>query len=64
MESLQTKLLALEKSYEAILQDAFDALALKMETARQKWHNESDIIEKSTFYILSDYRKDLKPDKS
>ena len=57
---LHNKLEVMEKSYEAILQDAFDALAIKVESARQKWDGESKSVERASIQILSEFGKDLK----
>ncbi len=54
----------MEKSYEMILQDVFDALAVKMDTARQKWDMESHRIEKEALEILSEFGRELKPTSS
>lgn len=60
VESLHNKLQVMEKSFESILQDAFDALAVKIESARQKWDGDSKSVERSTIQILSEFGKDLK----
>ena len=58
--SLHGKLQVMEKSFEAILQDSFDSLAVKMEGARQKWDSESRVVEKGVMQVLSEFGKDLK----
>lgn len=58
--SLHGKLQDMEKSFESILQDAFDALAVKMDTARQKWDGDSQMIESGAIQILSEFGKDLR----
>lgn len=60
VDSLHNKLQIMEKSFETILQDSFDSLAVKMEGARQKWDSESTEVEKSNLQILSEFGKDLK----
>ena len=56
---LHNKLEVMEKSYEGILQDAFDALAKKFQSARQKWDGESKSVERASTQILSEFGKDL-----
>ena len=60
VDSLHTKLQLMEKSFETILQDSFDSLAVKMEGARQKWDAESKAVERGTLQVLSEFGKDLK----
>lgn len=60
VESLHQKLQVMEKSFETILQDAFDALAVRIESARQKWDGDSKSVERSTIQILSEFGKDLR----
>ncbi len=60
MEGLHTKLQMMEKSYEVIIQEAFDSLATKTEAARQKWDAESRAMEKGAVRVLSEFRKDIK----
>jgi hypothetical protein len=65
VDSLHNKLQIMEKSFEAILQDSFDSLAVKMEGARQKWDSESRVVEKGIMQVLSEFGKDLKaPEKT
>jgi len=64
VESLQLKIESMEKSYEMIFQDVFDALAVKMDAARQKWDTESHKIEKGALDILSEFGRELKPTSS
>lgn len=59
VDALHNKLQIMEKSFETILQDAFDALAVKMESARQKWDSESRSVERNSIQILSEFGKDL-----
>lgn len=60
VDSLHSKLQLMEKSFETILQDSFDSLAVKMEVSRQKWDTESRAVEKGTMQVLSEFGKDLK----
>ena len=59
VDSLHNKLQIMEKSFETILQDSFDSLAVKMEGARQKWDSESTEVEKSNLQILSEFGKKI-----
>ena len=56
-ERLNSRLHTMEKSYEAILQEALDALAGKIETARCKWDEESRAIELKTLQVLYEFGK-------
>ena len=60
VETLHNKLQVMEKSFETILQDSFDSLAVKMEGSRQKWESESRTIERGSMQVLSEFGKDLK----
>ena len=62
--NLQLKIQSMEKSYEMILQDVFDALAVKMDAARQKWDVDSHRIDRGTLDILSEFGRELKPTSS
>jgi len=59
--SLNGKLHTMEKSYEAILQDALDALATKIEVARTKWDSESQLVEQRTQQVLLEFGQGLQP---
>ena len=59
VDSLKNKLQVMEKQFESILQDAFDSLAVKIESARQKWDVDSESVEKASIQILSEFGKDL-----
>ena len=61
VDNLKVKLKSMENSYKGILQDAFDTLAVKMDMAREKWDNESDLMEKEALNILEEFGKQLKP---
>ena len=61
VDNLEVKLKSMEKSYETILQDVFDSLAVKMDAARQKWDMESHLMEKEALDILSEFGKGLRP---
>ena len=49
------KLQSMERSYESILQDAMDALASKIETARCKWDSESREMEGRAMQVLLEF---------
>ena len=52
---LTGKLQSMERSYEAILQDAMDALAGKIEAARSKWDTESQQMEGKAMQVLLEF---------
>ncbi|KAL5491509.1 hypothetical protein EMCRGX_G016808 [Ephydatia muelleri] len=52
VSALTSKLHLVEKSYEAILQEALDSLAAKIEMARTKWDAESQAIDHNTLQTL------------
>ena len=52
---LTGKLQSMERSYEAILQDAMDALAGKIEAARSKWDAESRQMEGRAMQVLLEF---------
>ena len=53
--TLTGKLQSMERSYEAILQDAMDALAAKIESARTKWDEESRVMEGRAMQVLLEF---------
>ena len=53
--TLNGKLHIMEKSYEAIIHEALDALAAKIESARCKWDSESRLIEHKTQQVLLEF---------
>lgn len=57
---LTGKLQSMERSYEAILQDAMDALAGKIEAARSKWDSESREMEGKAMQVLLEFGRDIK----
>lgn len=52
---LTGKIQSMERSYEAILQDAMDALAGKIEAARSKWDMESREMEGKAMQVLLEF---------
>ena len=56
---LTGKLQSMERSYEAILQDALDALAGKIESARSKWDTESRQMEGRAMQVLLEFGKEM-----
>ena len=57
---LTGKIQSMERSYEAILQDAMDALAGKIEAARSKWDSESREMEGKAMQVLLEFGRDIK----
>lgn len=57
--NLNGKLHTMEKSYEAIIHEALDALASKVESARCKWDSESRLIEQKTQQVLLEFGRGL-----
>ena len=53
--ALMGKIQSMERSYEAILQDAMDALAAKIESARSKWDDESREMEGKAMQVLLEF---------
>ena len=53
--ALMGKIQTMERSYEAILQDAMDALAAKIELARSKWDEESKAMEGKAMQVLLEF---------
>lgn len=53
--ALVGKIQSMERSYEAILQDAMDALAAKIESARSKWDDESRAMEGKAMQVLLEF---------
>lgn len=58
--TLSGKIQSMERSYEAILQDAMDALAGKIEAARSKWDSESREMEGKAMQVLLEFGREIK----
>lgn len=57
--ALNSQLHVMERSYETILQDVFEALAGRLEAARCKWEAESRQVEQSTQQVLLEFGRGL-----
>ena len=57
---LTGKTQSMERSYDASLQDAMDALAGKIEAARSKWDSESREMEGKAMQVLLEFGRDIK----
>ena len=57
---LTGKIQSMERSYEAILQDALDALAGKIESARSKWDMESREMEGRAMQVLLEFGREIR----
>jgi septal ring factor EnvC (AmiA/AmiB activator) len=55
VSSLNARLHAMERSYDAILEDALDSLCCKMEELREKWDFESRVIDQRTQQTLLEF---------
>lgn len=53
--SLHAKLRLTERSYEAILYEALDSLAAKMEGTRAEWNAESSLIEQRAQQVMLEF---------
>ncbi|CAI8019907.1 hypothetical protein GBAR_LOCUS11924 [Geodia barretti] len=55
VSALNARLRAIERSYDAILEDALDSLCCKMEELREKWDFESREIDQRTQQTLLEF---------